>query len=193
MFYGPKELSEGLPTEHLRKQLALLCSFRIPGQFILTPNNKVACFKNKMFFITDTDFTPQFAYSAGRKILFCGISDSCAFAVIKTQEGNGKTAFTIISPRRMRLVRKTPSIYDDGVTHLFVDDRKFQVHIYWGNKHVILPIYEPAKFDEEKVSKALGMTREERDRLIQQAREEMGTDWEKELDERNRKKAGIEE
>ena len=70
---------------------------------------------------------------------------------------------------------------------------QFQVHIYWGNKHVILPIYEPAKFDEEKVSKALGMTREERDRLIQKAREEMGTDWEKELDERNRKKAGIEE
>ena len=55
-------------------------------------------------------------------------------------------------------------------------------------------ILEKERIDERKrLNSILGLTSEERERIRQEALEEMGDDWEKELDARNKAKAGIAE
>ena len=176
--------------------------------FVMSHDYSMACFVEDLFFITDDYFVPKLIYHPNSLINSCAISDDGSIAICQTannRENNDDSgAFTLIDINNQELIGKSEVATGwKKLTHLFLDSKNRIFYCYYdgikvGYDFSFKPIDESQVdlYNKNFSEKILGLSLEERKKLQQQAIDEMGDDWQKELDAidaRNKARAGINE
>lgn len=115
--------------------------------FVLSHNNRMACFLDKEFYITDDTYIPMLAYKSNSYINAVAISDDGGTAVFQTANNNTPNddesgAFIIIDINKKTIISKGKIAEPwKNMTHLFIDSRKEVLYIYFGNDRVCYNYY----------------------------------------------------
>lgn len=173
---------------------------------------RVACFDEKRCYITDGELKPLAYFDADAYIAACGISDDGSVALFMTAYGpSGESTMLIDTNAFSTIAAGDVQVSANTVRGINVDSTRKKFTLFtakkreteWSEKHGFtfsleptVPADEPQEIPDYGAMKAaerMGIPYEEYAAILKKARDEVEGDdgWEKELDAKNRAKAGI--
>lgn len=173
---------------------------------------RVACFNEKRCYITDSELKPLAYFDAEAYIAACGISDDGSVALFQTANGpSGEVTMLIDANTLSTVAVGAVPVNANSVRGINVDSARKKFTLFtakkreteWSEKYGFtfsleptVPADEPQEIPDYGAMKAaerMGIPYEEYAVILKKARDEAESDdsWEKELDAKNRAKAGI--
>lgn len=173
---------------------------------------RVACFDEKRCYITDGELKPLAYFDADTYIAACGISDDGSVALFMTAYGpSGEVTMLIDTNTISTVAAGAVPVNANSVRGINVDSIRKKFTLFtakkretgWSEKcgftfslEPTVPADEPQEIPDYGAMKAaerMGIPYEEYAAILKKARDEAESDesWEKELDAKNRAKAGI--
>lgn len=205
--------------QDIRRELTHKCQYHSyrEANWILIQNTLVFCFSGKRFYVTDKRFIPYLMYESTSYITACGASDSGKYAMICTARNpNGdedSNAVILFDVKKHQIIKRGRIEIKNDPVLILIDEQTKTILFYMIDAalgdNVIITV--KCDFDfrikacEQKTAELpkvihpdlgsdyFGISAEERFLLYQNAIDEIGNEWEKELDERNKRRAGIEQ
>lgn len=173
---------------------------------------RVACFDEKRCYITDGELKPLAYFDADAYIAACGISDDGSVALFMTAYGpSGESTMLIDANTFSTIAAGAVQVSANTVRGINVDSARKKFTLFtakkretgWGEKLGFTFALEPTApadkpqeipdYGAMKAAERMGIPYEEYAAILKKARDEAESDesWEKELDAKNRAKAGI--
>lgn len=173
---------------------------------------RVACFDEKRCYITDGELKPLAYFDADAYIAACGISDDGSVALFMTAYGpSGESTMLIDANTFSTIAAGAVQVSANTVRGINVDSARKKFTLFtakkretgWSEKlgftfalEPIAPADKPQEIPDYgaiKAAERMGIPYEEYAAILKKARDEAESDesWEKELDAKNRAKAGI--
>ena len=161
--------------------------------FNMSHDYSMACFVDDLFFITDDHFVPRLIYQPLSLINACTISFDNSLAICQTannhENNDDSGAFALIDVNHQKLIGKSKLVTGwKYLTHLFLDSEKKIFYCYYDGIQVGYDFnFNP--INESQVAlynKKFGYKKA-------QNKKDTRPKWEKELDARNKARAGINE
>ena len=173
---------------------------------------RVACFDEKRCYITDGELKPLAYFDADAYIAACGISDDGSVALFMTAYGpSGESTMLVDANTFSTIAVGAVQVSANTVRGINVDSARKKFTLFtakkretgWSEKlgftfslEPTVPADEPQEIPDYGAMKAaerMGIPYEEYAAILKKARDEVEGDdgWEKELDAKNRAKAGI--
>lgn len=173
---------------------------------------RVACFDEKRFYITDGELKPLAYFDADAYIAACGISDDGSVALFMTAYGpSGESTMLIDANTFSTIAAGAVQVSANTVRGINVDSARKKFTLFtakkretgWSEKLGFTFALEPTApadkpqeipdYGAMKAAERMGIPYEEYAAILKKARDEAESDesWEKELDAKNRAKAGI--
>lgn len=173
---------------------------------------RVACFYEKRCYITDRELKPLAYFDADAYIAACGISDDGSVALFQTANGpSGEVTMLIDANTFSTVAAGFVPVSANSVRGVNVDSTRKKFTLFtakkreaeWNEKHGFTFALEPTvpadkpqeipDYGAMKAAERMGIPYEEYAAILKKARDEVESDdsWEKELDAKNRAKAGI--
>ena len=172
----------------------------------------MACFDEKRCYITDGELKPLAYFDADAYIAACGISDDGSVALFMTAYGpSGKSTMLIDANTFSTIAAGAVQVSANTVRGINVDSARKKFTLFtakkretgWSEKLGFTFALEPTApadkpqeipdYGAMKAAERMGIPYEEYAAILKKARDEAERDdsWEKELDAKNRAKAGI--
>lgn len=173
---------------------------------------RVACFDEKRCYITDGELKPLAYFDADAYIAACGISDDGSVALFMTAYGpSGESTMLIDANTFSTIAAGAVQVSANTVRGINVDSARKKFTLFtakkretgWSEKLGFTFALEPTApadkpqeipdYGAMKAAERMGIPYEEYAAILKKARDEAESDesWEKELDAKNRAKAGI--
>lgn len=173
---------------------------------------RVACFDEKRCYITDGELKPLAYFDADAYIAACGISDDGSVALFMTAYGpSGESTILIDANTFSTIAAGAVQVSANTVRGINVDSARKKFTLFtakkretgWSEKLGFTFALEPTApadkpqeipdYGAMKAAERMGIPYEEYAAILKKARDEAESDesWEKELDAKNRAKAGI--
>lgn len=173
---------------------------------------RVACFNEKRCYITDSELKPLAYFDADAYIAACGISDDGSVALFQTANGpSGEVTMLIDANTITTVAAGAVPVNANSVRGINVDSTRKKFTLFtakkreteWSEKYGFTFSLEPTApadkpqeipdYGAMKAAERMGIPYEEYAAILKKARDEAESDesWEKELDAKNRAKAGI--
>jgi tetratricopeptide (TPR) repeat protein len=173
---------------------------------------RVACFDEKRCYITDGELKPLSYFDADAYIAACGISDDGSVALFMTAYGpSGESTMLIDANTFSTIAAGAVQVSANTVRGINVDSARKKFTLFtakkretgWSEKLGFTFALEPTApadkpqeipdYGAMKAAERMGIPYEEYAAILKKARDEAESDesWEKELDAKNRAKAGI--
>ena len=173
---------------------------------------RVACFDEKRCYITDSELKPLAYFDADAYIAACGISDDGRVALFQTANGpSGETTMLIDANTFSTIAAGAVPVSANSVRGINVDSARKKITLFtakkreteWSEKHGLhLPSSRQPRqtshreipdYGGMKAAELMEVPYEELAAARKKAMDEVDSDdsWEKELDAKNRAKAGI--
>lgn len=173
---------------------------------------RVACFDEKRCYITDGELKPLAYFDADAYIAACGISDDGSVALFMTAYGpSGESTMLIDANTFSTIAAGAVQVSANTVRGINVDSARKKFTLFtakkretgWSEKLGFTFALEPTApadkpqeipdYGAIKAAERMGIPYEEYAAILKKARDEAESDesWEKELDAKNRAKAGI--
>lgn len=180
--------------------------------FASSKANRTACFDGKRCYITDSELKPLAYFDADAYIAACGISDDGSVALFQTAYGpSGEVTMLIDANTFSTIAAGAVPVSVNAVRGVNVDSARKKFTLFtamkreteWSEKHGFTFNFEPTEpadkpqeipdYGTMKAAARMGIPYEEYAAILKKSRDEVGSDdsWEKELDAKNRAKAGI--
>lgn len=172
----------------------------------------MACFDEKRCYITDGELKPLAYFDADAYIAACGISDDGSVALFMTAYGpSGESTMLIDANTFSTIAAGAVQVSANTVRGINVDSARKKFTLFtakkretgWSEKLGFTFALEPTApadkpqeipdYGAMKAAERMGIPYEEYAAILKKARDEVESDdsWEKELDAKNRAKAGI--
>ena len=202
---GAAEIQSELRSRRDRKPSSEL-------NFAPSKANRAACFDGKRCYITDSELKPLAYFDADAYIAACGISDDGSVALFQTAYGpSGEVTMLIDTNTFSTIAAGAVPVSVNAVRGVNVDSARKKFTLFtakkreteWSEKHGFTFAFEPtAPADKPQeipdygtmtAAERMGIPYEEYATILKKARDKVESDdsWERELDAKNRAKAGI--
>ena len=173
---------------------------------------RVACFDGKRCYITDSELKPLAYFDADAYVAACGISDDGSVALFQTANGpSGEVTMLIDANTFSTVAAGFVPVSANSVRGINVDSTRKKFTLFtakkreaeWNEKHGFTFALEPTvpadkpqeipDYGAMKAAERMGIPYEEYAAILKKARDKVESDdsWERELDAKNRAKAGI--